>query len=282
MQKVALVTGATSGIGKANVELLLKEKINVVALARSIEKKEKLLVAMKKFCENVELDVVIGDLGSKANINQTINKIHDVLDRKYQGRLDILMNVAGIVSSGLHLNEDGQEITFVTNHLSVFMLTLQMVPHLEKSSDPRILVVSSLSHYRARINFNNLQNIKFYNILKAYQRSKLYNVFFVKAFASRYPKLPIFAIDPGLVKTEIGLKNTSKLAAAIWKWRVSKGTDAYFPAQFMVNIAQLDMYKSLTGNYFKEGKLKKSNPMTYRIDLQDRLWIETMNLSQHS
>lgn len=278
MLKVALVTGATSGIGLANVELLLKKKIHVIGLGRSIEKNMNVIEKMKEYTNDVNLDLVLGDLSDIRKTNLAIESIKKIVEDKYDGKIDILMNIAGIVSSGLHLNDDGNEITFATNHLSVFMLTKAMIPYLEKSLDPRILVVSSLSHYRARINFNNIQNIKFYNILKAYQRSKLYNVFFVKEFSRRYPKLPIYAIDPGLVKTEIGLKNTSKIAAAIWSWRVSKGTDAYYPAEFMVNIATNIDYLPLAGNYFKEGKLKKSNPITYNEPIARRLWEYTESI----
>jgi len=275
MKKIAVVTGATSGIGKANVELLLKGKVDVIAVARSKERAHRLIEDMKDIHDGGKLKIVMGDLSDKAGVQQVLSQIHDLLNETYQGRLDLLMNIAGIVSSGLHLNQDGNEITFATNHLSVYMLTLGLVSALEKSKDPRILVVSSLSHYRASINFNNLQNKRCYNILKGYKRSKLYNVFFVKGFAKRYPHLPIFAIDPGLVKTEIGLKNTSRLAALIWRWRVSTGTDAYYPATFMVKIATDPSYISLSGHYFKDGMLQKSNPITYRDDYIERLWKET-------
>lgn len=275
MNKVAVVTGATSGIGKANVELLLKKDIDVIAVCRSHERAKHLKEDMTKIDHKSQLRIVMGDLSDRQGVNQALLGIKNELNTHYQGRLDILMNIAGIVSSGLHLNQDGHELTFATNHLSVFMLTLGLVEALEKSDDPRILVVSSLSHYRASINFNNLQSKRGYNILKGYKRSKLYNVFFVKGFAKRYPHLPIFAIDPGLVKTEIGLKNTSKLAALVWSWRVSTGTDAYYPASFMVNMVLDPSYIAQSGQYFKEGVLKKSKPITYHEDKIERLWIET-------
>ncbi len=278
MNRVAVVTGATSGIGRANVELLLKQNIDVIGLARN----EKRAEALKKDLIDIEttakLHVVMGDLSSTRKTQDALVAIKNVLDKHYESHLDILMNVAGIVSSGLHLNEEGNELTFATNHLSVFIITNALVPYLEKSKDPRILVVSSLSHYRASINFRNLQNKKCYNILKAYKRSKLYNVFFVKAFARRHPHLPIFAIDPGLVKTEIGVKNTSKLAAKVWLWRVSKGTEANYPASFMVKIATDPDYISQSGLYFKEGIPKKSNPITYHEHHQDKLWVLTEEL----
>ncbi|RJX26988.1 MAG: SDR family NAD(P)-dependent oxidoreductase [Acholeplasma sp.] len=278
MNKVAVVTGATSGIGRANVELLLKDNIDVIGLARSEKRAEELKISFSDLETSAKLHIVMGDLSSNQKSKDALKNIQYVLNKHYQGRLDILMNIAGIVSSGLHVNEDGNELTFATNHLSVFILTLGLVSYLEKSTNPRILVVSSLSHYRASINFNNLQNKKCYNILKAYKRSKLYNVFFVKAFARKYPHLPIFAIDPGLVKTEIGLKNTSKLAGKIWLWRVSKGTDAIYPASFMAKIAIDQDYVTQTGLYFKEGIPKKSNPITYNETYQERLWDITKEL----
>lgn len=273
MKQVCVVTGATSGIGYANVELLLKENKDVIALARTDEKKKQLLDKLNPFLvDGVNLHIITGNLSSKKGVFDVFEQIKHILDNHYQSRLDILMNVAGMVSSGLHLNEDGNEMTFAVNHLSVFALTLYLIPYLNKSEDPRVLVVSSLSHYRARINFNNIQNIKCYNILKAYQRSKLYNVFFVKEFSRRYPKIAIYAIDPGLVKTEIGLKNTSKLASLIWSWRVSKGTDAYYPSRYMIKIATDKTYLGLSGEYFKEGKLKKTNPITYHKEKAAKLW----------
>lgn len=279
MKKVCVVTGATSGIGFANVTLLLKEHVDVIAVARSTEKKDKLMSDCQPYLtDDTKLHIVTGDLSSIRQVNQLTDDIKNILDQHYEGRLDVLMNVAGMVSSGKHLNEDGNEITFAVNHLAVFLLTQNLITYLEKSEDPRVLVVSSLSHYRARINFNNLQNFKFYNILKAYQRSKLYNVFFVKEFHKRHPHISIYAIDPGLVKTEIGLKNTSRISKAIWIWRVSKGTDAFYPASFMIRIALDEDYRSLSGEYFKEGQVKKSNPITYDQDKASRLYEITQDI----
>ena len=69
-----------------------------------------------------------GDLSSIRQVNQLTDDIKNILDRHYEGRLDVLMNVAGMVSSGKHLNEDGNEITFAVNHLAVFLLTQNLIP----------------------------------------------------------------------------------------------------------------------------------------------------------
>jgi len=280
MGKVAVVTGATSGIGKAVVELLLKEKINVVALGRDYEKIEALQIEFASLTKDVSLDFVIGDLSDNRQTNLAANNLIDFIHRKYHDQLDILMNIAGRVTSGYHENEDMNEITFATNHLSVFLLTNRLYPLLNKSEDPRVLVVSSLSHYRAIYSLNNLQSKKGYNILRAYQRSKLYNVLFVKEFARRSPHVKIYAIDPGLVKTNIGNKNTSKLARFVWEIRSRTGTSPHLPAKFMIDVAVKDEYASESGSYIKAGQIVRSAKITYNKNHQKSLWDYSERLTQ--
>lgn len=282
MNKVAVVTGATSGIGFAVTELLLKEKINVIALSRDIDKANQTKEKLKDYIIDVNLDFVIGDLSDNEQTNKTGENIVKLIKDKYKGKLDILMNIAGRVTTGYHENTDGNEMTFAVNHLSVFILTYHLTPLLKKSDDPRVLVVSSLSHYRASINWNNIQNKKMYNILKAYKRSKLYNVFFVKEYARRFEMISTFAIDPGLVRTNIGAKNTTGIAKLAWKLRSCTGTDIYFPARYMIDVATKEEYKSCSGDYIKKGKSVKSNPITYNADHGRRLWEYTEELTHIS
>ena len=278
MNKVAIVTGATSGIGKACAELLLKSGIDVIALGRDDQKINHLISTLGTI-KHAKLTIVKGDLSSNRLVAETAQSLMDVIHHEYEGKLDILMHIAGRVSSGYHKNEDGNEVTFATNHLSIFLLTHYLYPMMLSSHDPRMLVVSSRSHYRASFNFKNLQNRFFYNIFKAYKRSKLYNVFFVKSFAHKMKNIPVFAIDPGLVNTDIGMKGTNRLAQFFWKKHAAKGTDAYYPAQFMVDIATDPTYQSLSGHYFLEGKAVESNPITYRMDFCEQLWNESLKLT---
>jgi len=272
MSKVAVVTGATSGIGKAVVELLLKEGIHVVGLGRNTEKIDSVKNEFKALTKLANLDFVLGDLSDNRQVNLAAEDLKALINDKYHGKIDILMNVAGIVSSGRHLNEDGNEVTFAINHLAVFLLTYHMIPCLKKSSDPRILVVSSLSHYWASINWKNIQSQKLYNILKGYKRSKLYNVLFVKEFSRRFNDIKIYAIDPGLVKTELGLKRTNGLAYAIWNSRMNKGTNPLYPAGFMIDVATKKDYNLMSGHYIKKGVSVQSSKVSYSIIDAKKLW----------
>lgn len=271
MNKTVVITGATSGIGKALVELCLKANMNVIGLARDQEKALKVKSEFSSLTGG-SLEFVIGDLADNQKAKQSGQKILSWIQEKHEGKLDILMNVAGTVTSGYHENSDGHEMTFAVNHLSIFILTRLLLPALKKSSDPRVLVVSSLSHYRAKMNWNNVESKKGYNILKAYKTSKLYNVFFVKEFSRRIQDVKIYAIDPGLVNTELGLKNTTWLAYTIWNWRRHKGTDVYYPTRFMVDVATQKEYANMSGHYIKAGKSIPPNPITENEEDAKKLW----------
>ena len=278
--KVAVVTGATSGIGKKTVELLLSKDISVIGLSRTIEKAERVKKEMEPFLKHASLDFVIGDLSDLRKTECAAHLINNLIDQKYQGVFDLLFHVAGIVSSKYIENEDQNELTFAVNHLSVFYLSYFLISRLEKSDDPRMLVVSSKSHYRANINWKNIQSKRCYNILKAYKRSKTYNVLFVKGFQKRFPHIYSFAIDPGLVNTELGLKNTGPLASFVWNHRRKKGTDVKIPTTYMIDVATKKYYQEFSGLYIKDGSVVKSNIITYDQKHIDQMWAYSEGLTK--
>ncbi|MBN2300169.1 MAG: SDR family NAD(P)-dependent oxidoreductase [Acholeplasmataceae bacterium] len=272
MNKIAIVTGATSGIGKAVVELLLKANVNVVALGRNQYRIDQVNKEFEPLTKNANLDFVLGDLSDNTQTKLAALSLIEKVNQKYDGKVDILMNIAGIVSTGYHENNDGNEMTFAVNHLAVFNLTSYIYPLLKKVENSRILVVSSYSHYWASMNWRNIQSRKMYNVLKGYKRSKLYNVFFVKEFARKHQDVKIYAIDPGLVNTEIGAKKTSGLVNWFWNKRRSKGTDAYYPAKYMVDIALKDEYLDKSGHYIKEGKSIAPSKKSQNLLNAKKLW----------
>src|SRR5690606_23325047 len=100
-------------------------------------------------------------------------------------RLDVLINNAGGVNSKREITADGFEKTFATNHLSYFLLTNLLLDLLKKTGTSRIVNVSSASHYKGKIEFDNLQGEKKYFIMQAYANSKLGNVLFTYELARR-------------------------------------------------------------------------------------------------
>ncbi len=272
MNKIAIVTGATSGIGKAVIELLLKSNVDVIGLGRNQNRIDKVIEEFMPYTKKANLDFVLGDLSDNRQTKLAAQNLISLLNQKYNGKIDILMNIAGIVSTGYHENEDGNEITFAVNHLAVFHLSYYIYPLLKKTKDSRIFVVSSYSHYWSSVNWNDPQSKRFYNVLKGYKHSKLYNVFFIKEFARRHQDVKIYAVDPGLVNTEIGTKKTSGLVNWVWNIRRGKGTDAYYPAKYMVDIALKPEYLNQSGHYLKEGKSIASSKKSKSESDAKKLW----------
>lgn len=277
MRKLACVTGATSGIGKSLVLTLLKANIDVIGLGRSDQKIEQLLNEVSQLGIKSELSIVKGDLSNHEGVMDISNQVIQILEEKNM-KLDYMCHVAGRVTSGYHMSKDHHELTFQVNHLAVVDLTYQLLSYMNQSVKSRIIVVSSQSHYRANINFNNLETKRFYTILRSYKRSKLYNVLFVRGFSSKYKDIPIYAIDPGLVKTDIGTKHTSKLASFIWTWRAKKGIHPEVAARHMLNVIKEPNFEDQSGSYVRHGVIVTSNPITYKEEVIERLWNETLSM----
>lgn len=277
MSKIAFVTGATSGIGKSLVLTLLKEDMVVIGVGRSNDKIDRLLEEVKSLDKQDNIHVVKGDLSSHQGVLDVSKQTVEILNKSNE-KIDYMCHVAGKVTSGYHISKDHHELTFQVNHLAVVDLTYQLLDYMKVSLDSRILVVSSQSHFRANINFNDLETKSYYSILRSYKRSKLYNVLFVKAFSKRYQDIPIYAIDPGLVRTNIGAKTSSKLVSFIWNWRSKKGMHPEVAARHMLEVIQKEEFNNLSGDYVKYGKSISSNPLTYKDEVVDRLWNETLKM----
>lgn len=277
LNKLAFVTGATSGIGKSLVLTLLKSGIDVIGLGRNEEKIEKLKAEAHDLKNKTQLMIVDGDLSYHEGILDISKQVINILSKENR-KIDYMCHVAGRVTSGYHVSKDHHELTFQVNHLAVVDLTHQLLPYMNHDKKSRILVVSSQSHYRANINFNNLETKTYYTILRSYKRSKLYNVLFVKGLSSRFQEIPIYAIDPGLVRTEIGTKNTSKLASFIWRWRSKKGIHPEVAARHMVDVIKKPEFDEQSGSYVRHGVVCSSNPITYKEDMINRLWDTTLKM----
>ena len=152
-EKICIITGANSGIGKATAIGLAEMNASVVMLCRSTERG---LVAQKEIKEltgNNNVDLFLCDLSSQKEIRDFVTEFKS----KYQ-KLHILINNAGVMLSKKHLSEDGFEMNFAVNHLAPFLLTNLLLEILKKSAPSRIINVGSAAHQMGKINFEDLQS----------------------------------------------------------------------------------------------------------------------------
>lgn len=173
--KLAVVTGATGGLGFETALGLAEAGAKVILVGRNDTKGKEALEKIKSTCPAADIIFEKADLGSLKSIKEFCGRFN----AQYQN-LDILVNNAGIMSPPTRkTTEDGFEIQLGTNHLGHFALTAQLLPALRNSLKPRIVHVSSMAHRRGKINFEDLQYEKSYNSLASYAQSKLSNLLFM-------------------------------------------------------------------------------------------------------
>ncbi len=199
--KTVLITGATSGIGKATAMGLANMGASVVMVGRDRGRGEAAVAEIKERSGNASVDLMLADVSSQ----REIRRLADGFGEAYP-RLDVLVNNAGVFRSERITTADGIEATFAVNHLAYFLLTNLLLERLKASAPSRIVNVASADHSNATIDFDDLQGEKGYRGAKAYSRSKLANVLFTYELARRLrgTGVTVNCLHPGVVGTNLG------------------------------------------------------------------------------
>ncbi|MEM7573682.1 MAG: SDR family NAD(P)-dependent oxidoreductase [Bacteroidota bacterium] len=272
MSKISLITGATSGIGLATAQDLARQGHHVLLHARNTAKAEATKARILAAHPAAKVDCLIADLVDP----QAIEAMAQQLLQKYD-RLDNLINNAGIWNSVQELDSRGVEKVLAVNHLAYFQLTHLLLPLLNKAKDARIINVASDSHRQIKGMFwDDLNLTKNYHGLRSYAQSKLANVLFVYEFERRKPStsLSIFAVQPGLVRTDIGLKGNTWLHRLAWRVRrrMSGNKTPLEGASSNIFLATDPSARQDSGKYFDDCKPKQSFSSSYDEEEARRLW----------
>ena len=202
--KVCMVTGATSGIGKITARELARHGAAVVVVGRSEARSEATVSQIRRQTANPSADYLLADLSSQ----QEIRRLAREFESRYS-RLDVLVNNAGAIMLSRRESVDGIEMTLALNHLAYFLLTNLLLDRLKSSAPARIVNVSSNSHQRAKLDFDDLQHRSRYWGYRAYAWSKLENILFSYELARRLEGtgVTVNALHPGLVGTNFLANN---------------------------------------------------------------------------
>ncbi len=209
--KTIVITGMTSGIGKALFYDLAKKNNHVIGIARSPEK----LKAIKAELNAYNVETLTADLSDFSSLETLVQKLEKIIP----SGLDVLVNNAAIVPSSKMTTNAGFEMQFQVNHLSVAYLSLSVLPLLDKKNG-RIITTASNAHKRAKFDVHDLEATKRYHPLRSYMRTKLYNImlmFSLNETTLKQTNIKAYAVHPGLVKTPIGTKHASRMHAFFWR-----------------------------------------------------------------
>jgi retinol dehydrogenase 13 len=199
--KVVIITGANTGIGKETALELAKRGAHVYMACRDMTRcedarKEIVLESRNKnvFCRRL-------DLASFDSIKEFAKKF-----KEEQKQLHILVNNAGVMRCPRMVTNEGLELQIGVNHMGHFLLTHLLLDVLKQSTPSRIVVVSSLAHTRGKINTEDLNSEKSYDEGDAYSQSKLANVLYTRELAKKLEGtgVTVNALHPGVVDTELG------------------------------------------------------------------------------
>lgn len=239
-RRLVVVTGGTSGIGRATVEHLLSAGAGVIAVARDRERCQRAEADLRATRPGSWVHFIAADLSTSDAVRAAAEEIRRLLEAEQRDGIDALINNAAFVSTWRTVTPEGYEQQFAVNHLAPFLLTRELFPALRNGSPGRAIVVSSGSHRHTRMRWDDLMLTRRYSMLRAYKQSKLANVLFAVEFNRRETGVRAYVFDPGLVRTEIGLKHSGGLERAVWRMRSRAASDPAVPAEHLSRLAITD------------------------------------------
>ena len=200
MSPVAVVTGATEGIGKQTAIELARKGLFVIVHGRSEARAREAAKAIGEAAGSDALDVAVADFASLAEaraMGAAIAKAHP--------RLDVLVNNAGVFAKKHVVTGDGLELTLAVNHFAHFVLTHALLEPLKRSEQGRVVNVASGVHSSGEIDLGDLEMKRGWSGYAAYAESKLMNVLFSNELARRLQNTHVTsnALHPGVIATKL-------------------------------------------------------------------------------
>jgi len=291
--RVAVITGATSGLGLETARVLAQHGATVVLAGRDPAKTaaaaERIRAAKSGPVETGSVETAELDLASL----ESVRKAAADLAARF-GRLDLLINNAGVMMPPYSLTRDGFELQFGTNHLGHFALTGLLLSKLLRQPGSRVVTMSSNGHRVGRLNFDDLQSARHYQKMAAYGRSKLANLMFTYELQRRLSAggahTIALAAHPGTARTELTRHLSGVAQAAISSrfstlnsWWVQDGSMGALP---MLRAATDP--NAIGGTYYgPDGPLQltgypvvvTSSTRSHNKEAQRRLWAESEQLT---
>jgi NAD(P)-dependent dehydrogenase (short-subunit alcohol dehydrogenase family) len=205
--KTMLITGATSGIGRATALGLARMGADLAITGRDRGRTEDAAPAIRA-AGGGRVDLFIADLSFQREVRELAEEVLQSLSR-----IHVLINNVGGYFDTRHVTADGLERTFALNHLAPFLLTSLLLEKLKQSASARVVTVSSNAQATGRIDFSDLQGARSYSGARAYSQSKLANVLFRYELARSLKGTSVTAnaLHPGVVSTSFGAEDPATL-----------------------------------------------------------------------
>lgn len=274
--KIVIVTGANAGIGKATARQLADLGATVVLACRSKERGETALSEL--MCVGGRcFDLMPLDLADL----ESVRAFAAAFAEKY-GRLDALINNAGLLGRRRAETKQGFELSFGVNYLGTFLLTMLLLPLLEKSEQGRVVMMTSIAHGWGDVRFDDLNYTRGYNRFAAYGHSKLCCLLFTRSLAeklrARGSRVTVNAVHPGIVATDIVVNRANdrfRWVASLMKILFMTSDEGARTSVYLTCDRSLDR---VSGEYFYRCKIEPSSEQSKNLASANRLYDVSLQL----
>ena len=278
--RVAVVSGASSGIGKAAARALASKGWHVLGLGRDAARCSTAEAEIRAAAApGSRVDMLRADLSLLADTARVARELTARTDR-----VDVLINNAGGVGNKMLMTPEGNEATFASNHLGPFLLTLRLLPLLRtavvasRPGDVRIIATSSIGHHHSPpMDWEDIQRIRNFTTGGAYTNAKLANVLFTRALAVRLAGdgIVAHAMEPGIV---LASNFVSHADEAMQRYMATLTAVAVSPeeaAATLVWLATAPEAGETSGGYYCQCKPAPMSAAAQDDAAAERLWIES-------
>lgn len=263
--EVCVVTGATSGIGKATAAALARLGTQVVLVGRDRGRGEAAAAELAAAGASPRLE--IADLASMEQVRALAARLGTL------GRIDVLVNNAGLMAGQPRVTADGFDEVFAVNHLAPFLLTSLLLSKLTADPPARVITVTSAAHTAARLDLDDLQLEHGWESWRAYANSKLANILFTREFARRLRGTAVTAncAHPGMVRTRFGREARLPMRAGVMLARPfmlspQRGADT------IIYLATSPEVAGQTGGYYVKRQRREPSQAARDDATARRLW----------
>ena len=274
--RTAVITGASSGIGREAAIALVKQGWKVIGIGRNADRCKRAGEEIRRHIADPDQVVMINaDLALMAETAKAAEKIAQLADR-----VDVLLNNAGGLTRDLTITAEGNENTFASNHLGHFLLTEKLLPLLRAAAasapagSTRIINVSSSAHEACEgLDWDDLQMMENFSSTPAYCRAKLANLLFTRELAKRLEadNIVVHAMHPGLVASNFSSHGDD----AMQSYMSAKKDIAIAPeeaADTLIWLASAEEPGETTGEYFQDRKVIPASDAATDDAAAARLW----------
>lgn len=276
--KVVVITGATSGIGRATAFRVAGPGIQLILVGRNETKGIEVVSRIRSSSPQCTCEFLRADLSNLTRVRDLASKINDRYDR-----VDVLINNAGGRFSQFEQTADGLERTFAVNHLSHFLLTALILDRILDAPAARILTVGSGAHFGIDGTPSWVLQPADYERKLAYGMSKLANIVFAYELARRLSGTSVTsnAVDPGGVATNLGRNNgwTAWLRHLVYYAAKRELVTANHAASHIAYLGLADELMGVSGQYFRDGQVVASSAASRDSMVAQGLWSLSVRLT---